>query len=92
MLVGNKIDLCEHNPASKKVSPEQAKKFAQEHGMLFEETSAVTTTRVREAFENLLQEIYSVKSRSHKHTKNNESVGNVLIPRLTQTRRVGCCN
>ncbi|CAG9318347.1 unnamed protein product [Blepharisma stoltei] len=91
MLVGNKIDLCQTTPLMKKVSTEMGQKFAQEHGMLFEETSAVTVTRVREAFENLLQEIYSVKSRTHKGMKTNESFGNVLIPQLTQRSRVNCC-
>ena len=54
MLVGNKIDLCERNPNARRVSAENARSFSAKEGMMFEETSAVTVERVREAFENLL--------------------------------------
>jgi GTPase SAR1 family protein len=55
MLVGNKIDLVEKNPSLRKVSKEEAKKLAQDHQMLFEETSAVTAQNVTDVFEKLLQ-------------------------------------
>ena len=54
MLVGNKIDLCDRNPKARKVPSEVAAKFAKENGMLFEETSAITVVKIREAFEGLL--------------------------------------
>lgn len=55
MLVGNKIDLVDKNPTLRKVSRDEARKLAQEHQMLFEETSAVTAQNVTDVFERLLQ-------------------------------------
>jgi len=55
MLVGNKVDLVDKNPSLRKVSREEARKLAQEHQMLFEETSAVTAQNVTDVFERLLQ-------------------------------------
>ena len=92
MLVGNKIDLCEKNPNFRKVPTEQGLKFAQTHAMLFEETSAITVTRVREAFENLLQEIYNFKSRTVKQRNPSESIGHILIPKIEEKKFINCCN
>ena len=91
MLVGNKIDLCEKNPNFRKVNSEQGLKFAQNHSMLFEETSAITITRVREAFENLLQEIYNFKSRTVKQRNPSESIGHFLIPKVEEKKFMNCC-
>mmetsp|Transcript_32216 Transcript_32216/g.31969 ORF Transcript_32216/g.31969 Transcript_32216/m.31969 type:complete len:87 (+) Transcript_32216:167-427(+) len=62
MLVGNKIDLTDRSPDLKQVSTEQAKRFAQSEGLLHIETSALTSVRVREAFELLLEEINKSKN------------------------------
>ena len=62
MLVGNKLDLVEKNSSSRKVTTLEARTFAEENSLMFEETSAVTSYRVKEAFENLLQEIYCAKT------------------------------
>ena len=91
MLVGNKIDLCEKNPLLRKVLTEQGKKFANCYSMLFEETSAITITRVREAFENLLQEIYNLKSRTSKIRNPSESIGHILIPKIEEKKFLKCC-
>lgn len=58
MLVGNKVDLVKSNPAMRKVSREEAMRFAQEHNLLFEETSAVLALNVIDVFEKLLQGSY----------------------------------
>lgn len=55
MLVGNKVDLCDNNPAMRKVKTEDAKKFAAASGLMFCEASAITSHNVSDAFENLLQ-------------------------------------
>ena len=55
ILIGNKLDLVKSAPTARKVPTETAQKFAKENGLLFEEASAVTVTRVKEAFERLLQ-------------------------------------
>lgn len=61
MLVGNKVDLCERSPCVRKVPREAGARFASENDLLFQETSAVTIFRVREAFEELLQVIFSAR-------------------------------
>lgn len=58
MLVGNKVDLVKSNPAMRKVSREEAMRFAHEHNLLFEETSAVLALNVIDVFEKLLQGSY----------------------------------
>ncbi|XP_003388803.1 PREDICTED: ras-related protein Rab-11B-like [Amphimedon queenslandica] len=56
MLAGNKCDL-RHLRA---VSTEEAKKFAEQHSLSFIETSALDSTNVEAAFQNILTEIYNI--------------------------------
>lgn len=95
MLVGNKIDLALKNPELRQVSNEQAKKFAQVEGLMFVETSAITSTGVREAFENLLEEIYSnsVKKRKGSVDQQQKSEGQQLNLNRTDTtiKKPSCC-
>ena len=63
MLVGNKIDLVEKSQGLRKVSREDAKKVADEHQMLFEESSAITSQNVNDVFERLLQGKIRVENR-----------------------------
>lgn len=58
-LVGNKIDLLERNTRKREVSYEEAEELAQRNGMLFYETSALSSVKVNDAFEDLLQNIYT---------------------------------
>jgi len=58
MLVGNKSDL-KHLRA---VPTEEAKAFAAENGLSFIETSALDSSNVESAFQNILTEIYRIVS------------------------------
>ena len=60
MLVGNKIDLVEKNAKKREVTFEEGKKFAEENNLFFVEASALSSFKLNEAFEDLLQEIYNV--------------------------------
>ena len=55
MLVGNKLDLCEHDAGLRKVSREEAEAFAKKQRLLYEETSAVENLNVDSAFLRLLK-------------------------------------
>ena len=58
MLVGNKSDL-RHLRA---VPTDEAKNFAEQHSLSFIETSALDSTNVELAFQNILTEIYRIVS------------------------------
>jgi small GTP-binding protein len=62
MLVGNKLDLCEQAPQSRQVSREMASSFAKQQNLLFMEASAIQDYNVRDCFETLVQEIYTVQN------------------------------
>ncbi len=55
MLVGNKIDICKDDSSIRMVSTDEGKRLARENNLLFEETSAITSTNVVSAFERLLE-------------------------------------
>eukprot|EP01126_Amoeba_proteus_P027816 TRINITY_DN2753_c0_g1_i21.p1 TRINITY_DN2753_c0_g1~~TRINITY_DN2753_c0_g1_i21.p1 ORF type:complete len:223 (+),score=22.69 TRINITY_DN2753_c0_g1_i21:29-670(+) len=54
MLIGNKLDLEKH----RQVSTEEGLQFARQHGLIFLETSAKTSSNVEEAFYQTTKNIY----------------------------------
>ena len=67
MLVGNKTDLVQqYGEEAREVPTEAAEHFAKLNRLMFIETSAVSSQNVREAFENLLQEIHTQRQRMPK--------------------------
>ena len=58
-LIGNKVDLLDNNENLREVTQEEALKYAKENGLRFYETSALTSVRINDCFEDLLQEIYN---------------------------------
>ena len=89
MLVGNKIDLVTSNPEKREVSTEQGENFAKQEGLLFIETSAVASVKVKEAFESLLEEIY--KNSRSKNNKKAPDHGDNLNPMAEQPKESPCC-
>lgn len=59
LLVGNKLDLCDENPSSRKVPKANALAFAEKHGLEYVETSALWTADVSKVFEKVLEKIGS---------------------------------
>jgi len=69
MLVGNKSDLRH----LREVPTDEAKSFAEKHGLSFIETSALDSTNVELAFQNILTEIYHIMSRPQPSEDEGES-------------------
>ncbi len=75
MLVGNKVDLVDKNNKRREVSFEEGKKFAEDNKLMFFETSAMSSYKVNDSFEDLLQEIYNER---RKVTNRREVYNNVI--------------
>ncbi len=56
-LVGNKMDLVQSGEATRNVTSEEAKSFANENKLYYIETSAYSDYKVNEAFEGLIESI-----------------------------------
>ncbi|CAN9514175.1 unnamed protein product [Ophioblennius macclurei] len=69
MLVGNKTDL----ESERSVPSEEARDFAEKRGLLFLETSALQSTNVEAAFNNVMAEI-------HKKVTNKEMMRSSVSP------------
>lgn len=74
-LVGNKVDLADKNSRRREVSYEEGKLMAQENKLLFFETSALSSFKVNDCFEDLLQEIYNER---RKITNRNRAYNNIV--------------
>ena len=59
MLIGNKVDLTDKKDKKREVTFEEAQEFATENKLMFYEASALSSYKVNECFEDLLQEIYN---------------------------------
>lgn len=89
MLVGNKLDEVEKNPQAREVPVEAAREFAQMENLKFIETSAFTNSNVKEAFENLIQEIFVQRQKMPKSTPKNPLILENDTPGNTANK--GCC-
>ena len=91
MLVGNKLDMVKDTKENRKISREQAEKFAKNNSLLFQETSTFTGENVKEAFEGLLQNIYQTKSQAGGSRQRESLAGRLMAnPNNIRTGN-GCC-
>ncbi|KAJ3449312.1 ras-related protein rab11 [Anaeramoeba flamelloides] len=94
LLVGNKIDLVE----SRTVQTKEAKKFAEEHDLLFIETSAKDSTNVELGFLTLLEEIQKILNKKQKNEENQEDEkieqttgGTIVVTETNENGKKSCC-
>jgi len=85
LLVGNKADLQD----DKKVSSEEAKKFADNLGISFLETSAKNSTNVEVAFLTMAKQLIQAKEASG-GSKNNEN-SQVILTNPKEQKKKNCC-
>jgi len=98
MLVGNKSDL-RHLRA---VPTEEARGYAERNNLSFIETSALDSTNVETAFQNILTEIYKIVSQKQLDGPNqggdipDNDVVDIQVPvqdpRNNKGKKNGCCN
>ena len=69
-LIGNKKDLLERNNRKREVTYNEASDLAKKYNMLFYETSAFNNENVTDAFEDLLQRIYTERRKISNIQKN----------------------
>ena len=94
-LVGNKIDLLENNENNREVSIEEAQKYAKENGLRFYEASALTSVRINDCFEDLLQEFYNerrkIRRKLNEHIDKNIKVLYLNKPEEEEKKYENCC-
>lgn len=62
ILVGNKVDLTQDNPAARKVTREEAEQLAQSWNCRYVETSAKTRENVAESYEMIMRMVRDRKA------------------------------
>ena len=90
-LIGNKIDLLDRNSRRREISYEEGKMLAANNNMLFYETSAYTSVKVNDAFEDLLQEIYNERRRVNNTNKSNGSTKILSLNNNDRNEIRNCC-
>jgi GTPase SAR1 family protein len=91
LLIGNKVDLVDRNNRKREVTYEEAKTFADENKLMFYETSALSSFKVNECFEDLLQEIYNER---RKVTNREKQILNNYVKLGSRNKKVEsskCC-
>lgn len=85
-LVGNKVDLTEDAEASRQVTEQEAREWAESEGMIYMETSAKTGVNVEEAFNSTARRIH--EQSQHKHPT---STGTVSLLGSASGAAQRCC-
>ena len=76
MLIGNKADLGE---TKRRVSTEEGERFAKANGLIFMETSAMTSFNVEEAFIKTANQIFNNIISGNVDLTNNEGISGIRV-------------
>lgn len=91
-LVGNKLDLVDKDPRLREISREEAEIFARENKMLFFETSAYNSSNINEAFEELLQTIYTERRKIPFIREKERDTVSLKTVDKNKSQGGGCCD
>ena len=89
VLVGNKIDLDDRLDSyiKREISTEEGQEFANNHNLLFYETSAKKGTNVKECFDDLIHEILI---KDHQYNNENENKTKFIIKKNNRPGKKSC--
>ena len=87
IIVGNKSDLED----SREVSTDEGREFADKHGYHFYETSAKTAEHVKEAFDDIFEQLYKLFE-DEITGKKEYKVKIKVEPNKEVKKKKGCCN
>lgn len=94
-LVGNKVDLLDMHEKNREVSVEEAKLLARKNNMKYYETSALTSVKINDCFEDLLQEIYNERRKIRSGSMMQGNGNRILILNKKENNNgdslVNCC-
>jgi Ras-related protein Rab-5C len=90
-LAGNKADLVNDQPDKRAIETVDAEAYAREAGLLFFETSAKTSTNVKELFTAIAKKL-PLDQAGPRNLRSNPRPGVDLRPEATNTQGAGGCN
>lgn len=88
-LAGNKVDMVNDNPDKRAIQTADAEAYAKEAGLLFFETSAKTSTNVKELFTAIAKKL-PLDQAGPRNLRANTRPGVDLRPESTQQGASGC--
>jgi Ras-related protein Rab-5C len=88
-LAGNKVDMVNDNPDKRAIQTADAEAYAKEAGLLFFETSAKTSTNVKELFTAIAKKL-PLDQAGPRNLRANTRPGVDLRPEATQQTTGGC--
>lgn len=90
-LAGNKLDLVTENPDKRAIPVADAEAYAREAGLLFFETSAKTSTNVKELFTAIAKKL-PLDQAGPRNLRANPRPGVDLRPESAGTQGAGSCS
>lgn len=90
-LAGNKLDLVTENPDKRAIATADAEAYAREAGLLFFETSAKTTTNVKELFTAIAKKL-PLDQAGPRNLRTNTRPGVDLRPEASGTQGANGCS